>query len=138
MYFKSIDLFPHCITKFCKQVVNRVLSENDENYGGLIHVLKKFQEIVEQRLRKHPILGQSLKPERFEVELPSSVMSQIGGQNFDMGDMERRSRDSSMTISIDWTQVRELMIEINDYMMTTLYKEMFAYPKRMNEEQAEY
>ena len=30
------------------------------------------------------------------------------------------------------------MIEINDYMMTTLYKEMFAYPKRMNEEQAEY
>ena len=52
--------------------------------------------------------------------------------------MDGRSRDSSMTISIDWTQVRELMIEINDYIMNTIYKEMFAYPKRMNEEQAEY
>jgi len=47
-------------------------------------------------------------------------------------------RGSRSSFSQDHTYITEYMQEINDYITNSLYKELFAYPKRMNREQAEF
>jgi len=42
------------------------------------------------------------------------------------------------SFSQDQTLVNEYIQEVNDYITNSLYKELFAYPKRMSREQAEF
>lgn len=42
LHFKSIELFPYCIVKYFVPIINSILSEENENYGGLRSVLLKF------------------------------------------------------------------------------------------------
>ena len=50
-----------------------------------------------------------------------------------MGDRGARS-----SFSQDMTYIAEYMQEVNDYITNSLYKELFAYPKRMSRDQAEF
>ena len=48
--------------------------------------------------------------------------------------------ESSMrgSMAFDQTLVNDYIQEVNDYITNSLYKELFAYPKRMSRAQAEF
>jgi len=57
LHFKSIELFPYCVIKYFLPIINRILSEENEDYGGLRNVLLKFQDMIAQKMKEHSILG---------------------------------------------------------------------------------
>lgn len=46
LHFKSIEFFAVCILKYFNPVVGRVLSEENEDYSGLMTALNKFMERI--------------------------------------------------------------------------------------------
>ena len=139
LHFKSIELFPYCVIKYFLPIINRILSEENDDYGGLRNVLVKFQDIIYQKMKDHPVLGKKVDPNQFEFNSGVSQYSEFVRYTFNIdqsGNMGENSMSSSF--SQEQTRVNEYIQEVNDYITNSLYKELFAYPKRMSREQAEF
>lgn len=139
LHFKSIELFPYCVIKYFLPIINKILSEENDDYGGLRDVLVKFQDMIFQKMKEHPVLGQKVDPHQFEFNSGISEYSDFIRYTFNIdhqGNMGERGIRGSF--SQDQTLVNEYIQEVNDYITNSLYKELFAYPKRMSHEQAEF
>lgn len=91
-------------------------------------------------MKEHPVIGRQIDPNQFEYNSGISEYSDFIRYTFNIDSQgnvggERGARNS---FSSDQTYITEYMQEVNDYITNSLYKELFAYPKRMNREQAEF
>ena len=59
LHFKSIEFFPVCIVKYFAPAICRVLSEEDEDYSGLMKAFQKFMDRINEILRDDPELNQT-------------------------------------------------------------------------------
>jgi|TARA_B110000305_G_C19361222_1_gene599532 hypothetical protein len=57
LHFKSIEFFTVCLLKYFKNVVSKVLTEENEEYGGLKTSINKFQTKIYDKLKADPYLG---------------------------------------------------------------------------------
>lgn len=139
LHFKSIELFPYCVIKYFLPIINKILSEENDDYGGLRNVLLKFQDIIFQKMKEHPVLGKRIDPSQFEFSPGDARYSDFIRYTFNIdesGNMGESSMRGSM--AFDQTLVNDYIQEVNDYITNSLYKELFAYPKRMSRAQAEF
>ena len=42
LHFKSIEFFSKCVLRYFKPIVEKVLSDDTENFGGMETALEKF------------------------------------------------------------------------------------------------
>ena len=63
------------INQSAKEVVNQILSQDSNEYCGLVELISKFQNLAEKKLRRDKILGTKL--ETCEVNLPSSILNSL-------------------------------------------------------------
>ena len=47
LYFKTVELFPYCISKYFKSIIQSILSKDLDDFGGLKDMLNKFYSHVE-------------------------------------------------------------------------------------------
>lgn len=104
LHFKSIELFPYCVIKYFLPIINRILSEEKEEYGGLRDVLLKFQDIIAQKMKEHPVLGRQVDPNQFEYNAGISEYSDFIRYTFNIdshgnlgGDRARSSFSQDQT-----------------------------------------
>ena len=57
LHFKSIEFFSKCVLKYFKPIVTKVLTEEQEGYGGMRDVLTKFHEKICEKLKEDPDIG---------------------------------------------------------------------------------
>jgi len=57
IYFSYTQDIALLMGKYFRPILNRVLAEDDENYGGLKAALEKFQDKIFNLLQAHPELG---------------------------------------------------------------------------------
>ena len=100
-------------------------------------MLDKFYSHVEQRLRDHPVLSQPIDLSKYDenLEFQSCFQSEFIKQIFQ--NYSENNNDSSYK-DHNQNQVNEYMLEINDYVINQIYKELIAYPKRMSKKQSEF
>ena len=94
-------------------------------------MLHKFYSHVESRIRDHSILGQPVDFTHFEgnQEFQNCFQSEFIKQifyNYNDNNNDFSFKDQTQT------QVSEYMLEINDYVINQIYKELIAYPKKMS------
>ena len=116
-HFKSIEYFPYCIQKHFKPLLSRVLTEKDEEYGGLKETFRSFQDKIYQKLVEHPIFGKKLDPTRFDIGETTQMKHSEFIQQIFGNYLEQNGQDaaSNISVSFDRTYVDDYMGEINDY-----------------------
>lgn len=87
-------------------------------------------------MTEHPILGKKVDTKQFEFDA-GTTYSEFVRHTFNI-DQGGNMGDNRLLGSQDDTLVQQYSQEINDYITNSLYKELFAYPKRMSREQAEF
>lgn len=105
LHFKSIELFPYCVIKYFLPIINKILSEENDDYGGLRNVLVKFQDIIQQKMKEHPVLGKRVDPDQFEFDSGISQYSDFIRYTFNI-DQSGNMGEGGMRNSFSYDQTR--------------------------------
>ena len=67
LHFKSIEFFTVCVKKYFSPVVNQILNQDNENYGGLRQTLLLFQDKIYKKLTQDEELGVNGRNQKLKI-----------------------------------------------------------------------